>query len=75
MLLETQLRHGNLSYDGKDLVKREETWEPPPEIVESLKKRYESTSKLKVKLVARQNEVVLLVGGGNGQYFPCCTIS
>jgi len=58
LLLDTRLRFGELSYADDDLVVRENTWYPPEEILQSLRRQFGSTPEVQVKLVVRQNTVV-----------------
>ena len=61
VLLETKLRYGKLSYKKDDLVTRYKTWNPPKEIVESLKQKHASTVEAQVKIEFRKNRIVQTV--------------
>ena len=58
VLLETKLRYGKLSFKESDLVTRYNTWDPPNEIVESLRQEHASVAEAQVKIEFRQNAIV-----------------
>ena len=58
MVLDTKLRYGELSYEVDDLVKREESWDPPQEMRQTLKRKYKSIPEAQVMVEVRQNTVV-----------------
>ncbi|KAL9963903.1 hypothetical protein ACROYT_G027458 [Oculina patagonica] len=42
VLLETRMRYGKISYQAKDIVKREDRWQPPDQVETELLERYMS---------------------------------
>ena len=55
MLLDTRMRHGEISYDPKDVSTREDHWLPSENYISDLRKRHRSTYDAKVQFVSQGN--------------------
>ena len=55
MLLETRMRHGEISYDPKDVLRREDHWLPSEKYISDLRKSHRSTDDAKVQFVSQGN--------------------
>jgi len=55
MLLDTRMRYGEISYEPKDVLRREDHWQPSEKHKSDLRKRHGSTNDAKVQFVSQGN--------------------
>lgn len=76
VLLDTRLRHGEVSDDTRDVVHREDGWQVPEGYRDHLRSMHAAETNLRVKFVVRQNQLTtIIIRNWFGPLLGgCCTI-
>ena len=76
VLLDTRLRHGEVSDDARDVVHREDGWQVPEGYRDHLRSMHAAETNLRVKFVVRQNQLTtIIIRNWFGPLLGgCCTI-